>query len=306
MLLEAMLVQSGVMSNFFFALDLETIGVKEALWFIVAPALLAILTMIAGQGKLIFLLPVFWLICSSQTFLAIKMARIMDWNWLTKRSFSLNQGILWGVSIIVVLIFYSLEFGLLKTYPPLNPLLQGDPITQGVWYTIPVKKSDIFPLGYARLENSAIDDQGHTFFAILGSTLGFVQPCNSPFPNLANAVPMPEMEFPQPIYNYSFDTLCPEWATTLPKFYWRIGLLGVLLISVSFGLVLLRDPLAFFAVALVLLRAWTFWPPSKPGQVEGLIFGMAFVMLLPSHFRARKTSIIIIGALVYGLIAGVG
>jgi hypothetical protein len=302
-LLETILVHRGIMLNFFFALDQEIIGVKEALWFIAAPVLLAILTMIAGQGKLIFLLPVFWFVCSLQTFLTSRLARILEWNWISKRSFSLSQGVLWGISFIFVFVFYSLAFDSLKTYPPLNPLLQGDPTTQGVWYTIPVEKSDLFPLGYARLENSAINDQGYLFFAVLGTNLGLVRQCESPFPNLKNVIPVPGID--QPIYSYSFYTLCPEWATTLPEFYWRLGLLSVLLISVSFGVVLLRDPLAFFATTMFLLKAWTFWPPSiRLGQLEGLIFGMAFVILLPYIFGRAKASTIIIGTLFYGMVAG--
>jgi hypothetical protein len=194
----------------------------------------------------------------------------------------------------------------LSIYPHDNPLLQGDPTTRGIWYTIPTDKSDLYPLGYARLEDSVGgDDLGNPFFAVLGSTMGFMPPCSSPLLNTANAVPGSGMNSIPPHFISSGDILCPEWGGALSQFYWRIGMLGVLLISIVFGVVILRDPVAFFVVALVLLRAWTTWPSTRPGQVESVLFGMPFIMLLPYIIRHSRTSSILAWSLICGIVAGV-
>ena len=317
-LTETILVQSGRVKNIFCALDQEKVELKDVVLIFAGPTILALILAVSGRGYIFFLLPVLWLTCGLQAFLASGIAVLWERIWLPgKRSLSLRS-LLWFVSAILVLWIYYMALisintytqdypGLLplSIYPHENPLLQGDPTIRGIWYTIPTEKSNLYPLGYARLEDSAGDDPGHPFFAVLGSLMGFIQPCNSPFPDMAKAVPGSGTNTVPPRFNYTFDTLCPEWAATLPQFYWRIGLLGVLLISIVFGVVILRDPVGFFVLAVVMLIAWGTWPASRPGQVEFLLFGMPCIMLLPYIIRHGRTSMTLGWSLFCGLVAGV-
>jgi hypothetical protein len=307
-LLQVIFIQQGKLKNFFFSFDKHSLGLKDGLWLVGMPLMIVLVIRTIGQMDFIFLVPILFLVCGFQTCLANFFYTALKYVWYLRKPFLLcTSTLLWGVIVAIVLGFYYLALvtnSPIVSYQRHNPLLEYDSAAKGMWYVIPVKNSKLFPLGYARFEDSVSDDLGHYFFAVFGSRLGLVRACAPPFLNLEQAVPASVTTMFQPVFNYTFDALCPEWAQTLPQFYWRIGLVGVLLTAFVFGFFILRDPFVFFLMALIALTAWIGWPASRPGQVEVLIFSIPFIAMIPYVVRHGKLSALLALCFVCGILSG--
>jgi len=299
---------SGI-DNFFTRLDLNISTWKDGMWFIVAPLILSVTASVIAGLKLTSTIIIFLLACSLHTYvtyvinLGIQYARRQ--KLFFKQLFT-SIGLVWVISAFIVSSFYYATIKKsLVAYPVNNPIMQSQSLNRGIWYTVPVEKSELFLHGYARFEDSALgDDLGHLFFSVLGSQLGFIAVCDPSHLDISKAIYKSEDKRYQPLFAYSFDVLCPAWANTLPQFYWFIGLMGILFTAILVGVIIFKDPGIFFLTATILLFSWSGWPASRPGQVEMLIFGLPFVAFIPYIAGRGRTSTILVWSFICGVVAG--
>ena len=303
-----LLVRKHCLMNVFTALDQGKLRLVDTLLPFLGPLAISGALAMAGRGLFVFILPTVWMICILQTCTSAVVA-----HWLA--SLRLCAGVRlggrawkWLVSIGLAGLLYSLAFFSLDTKKPIHPLLSGDPAVKGVWFTIPVQKSGLFPAGYARLEDSVFDDLGRIFIAGLGQTLGLVEACEIPGPDITRSVPSPDPgALVQPKFNYAVDSMCPNWIATLPGFFWRIGLLGMFLLALIVGIGGFRDPIDFGILSLVLLVGWTTWPAparERMGNVAVLIAGMPLIALIFPLFRRNRYSYLVMWGLLSGAMFG--
>ncbi len=303
--IEWLLIKGSLISNLFIALDIGHARLVDTLPLVIYPLIISSLLSLTGQGMFVFFLPIFWLICLVHSCLTALISYLIE--YFRHFQFTANHK-LWLIGIFSVLLVYSLAFFSQKTYPPSYPLFEGGNATQGTWFTIPVEKSELFPFGYARLEDSISDDLGKPFFAALGQTLGLVANCKLPGPDTSVSLPSPEPNRTiQPKYTYAVDSMCTKWTDTLPVFFWRIGITGIILLSFVFGCFIAKDPFDFVFISLLLLFGWYTWPISdnvRVGDVAAIISGMPFIGLILPLFRRKKYSYLISWGLFSGFIFG--
>lgn len=297
--------------NFIAALDRDIINWKDGLWFLGAPLILGLVVSTLVGLPLISCVLISLIACTLHTYLVhithLSLRLIVTNRDQYRRLFTLG-GLFWLISIVLVAgLYLAVIKKTLVTYPVNNPVMRNPAPSTGIWYTVPVEKSELFLEGYARFEDSVGgggDDLGHLFFAVLGSRLGLIAPCDPPYINKDKAIYKPEDPRFQMLFAYTLDILCPAWAATLSQFYWFIGLVGLLFTSIIIGVIVLRDPGMFFLTSTVLLFAWLGWPPSRPGHVDMLVFGLPFVCLIPYLCSRGRTSSVLIWSFICGIVAG--
>jgi hypothetical protein len=291
--------------DIFTALDNGDIRLRDTLWLIAGPICITLILALVTRLPLVNLLPVMVLACLLHSGLTAAASSTLN-AWRNNPLFPPDRKTTaWAVSLLVVTIAYTLAYFSHKTYPAVNPLLEGSPVTRGIWFTVPVAKSETYPLGQARLEDSIVDDLGRPFFAALGQSLGLVQRCAIPGPDLINYVQISPDPNVQPKFRTNVDTLCPEWIQTLPGYFWRIGLLGLFFLSLVIGRVVIRHPVDFALVALLLLFGWFIWPAServRVGNVPVLIMGMPWIGLIFPVIRRNSSALAVLWGIGAGLI----
>jgi hypothetical protein len=307
-LIEWLLIRRRHTKNVFIALDQGNLQLRDTILLALGPLIISAVLALTGNGQLIFLLPALWVICILHTCVSALAVYFLDYFKNRDRFTLTARNKAWLAGIFFVLFIYGLGFLSLQIYKPIHPLLRGDPVTRGIWFTIPVEKSSLFPFGYARLEDGVFDDLGHPFIASLAQTLGLIPPCDNPGPDTARSVPTPDPgTLVQPRFAYSVNTLCPKWTKTLPGFYWRVGLAGIFLLSLIIGIFIFNNPADLAMISLVMLVAWETWPASareRMGNVAVLVAGMAFVMLILPLMRRSRYSILVAWGLLSGLLFG--
>jgi hypothetical protein len=215
--------------------------------------------------------------------------------------------VIWIIDILFVGLIYSFAFlSHSNFFPESYPLFEGSEVTKGIWFTIPIEKTELFPFGYARFEDSLIDDLGKVFMSTLGQTLGMMDKCDYPGPDTTLAYHSTNPKI-QPKYSYTTNSMCAKWIDTIPPLFWRVGIIGLFLLSLTIGVFLLRDPIDFFLISLLFLYEWFNWPASeimRVGNVAVLISGMAFIALIFPLFRRKRYSYIIIWGIISGFLFG--
>ncbi len=295
-------------ANLFIALDRGDLRTVDALIPLVGPVVIAGALSAAGWGLFIFLCPAFWVICILHACMAAIVEHLL---LLLRRRHGLPSGVqgrTWLASIGFAVLIFSVAFFSLDTWQPIQPRLTGDPAVRGIWFTIPVQKSDLFALGYARLEDSVFDDLGRIFVAEVGQSVGLVEACEVPGPDVSRAVvaPVPGVAT-QPKFNYAVDAMCPNWIATLPGFFWQIGLVGILLLVLVIGIYGFRDPIDLGILSVILLFGWATWPAparERMGNVAVLVAGMPLIALIFPLFRRRHYSFLVMWGLLSGVLFG--
>jgi len=304
---DALLVRRRITANIFTALDAGDLRLNDTLWLAAGPVCIAGLMALVTRLPLVYLLPVMVLTCILHT--GLVAAALAGLNWLRERPLIPpdRKTTAWAVCLLVVTIAYTLAFFSMKTYPAVNPLLEGAPVTKGIWFTVPVAKSETYPMGQARLEDSIVDDLGRPFFAALGQSLGLVERCAIPGPDIINYAQISPDPNVQPKFRTNVDTLCPEWIQTLPGYFWRVGLLGLFFLSLVIGRVVIRHPVDFALIALLLLFGWFIWPAServRVGNVPVLLMGMPWIGLIFPVMRCGRTAPVLLWGIFAGLVFG--
>jgi len=301
--IDALLIIRRVTVNLFEALDGSPVHLRDVAWPAVGPAVISLALAIVTRLPFDRLLPVMLILCLLQT--AFTSATVSAWN--AGRTITGCWNIGWIASLVIVTAAYTLAFFSLKTYSAVNPLLEGPRESRGIWYTVPVAKSETYPFGLARLEDGIIDDLGRPFMAALGQSLGLVERCAIPGSDIRSFAQISPDPNVQPKFRTNVDTLCPEWIQTLPGYFWRIGLISLFLLSLVTGAVVVRHPVDFAALSLLMLFGWFVWPPServRMGNVPMLIIGMPWLALLFSVIRRGRSAPVVLWGLFAGLIFG--
>lgn len=302
-LIDSILNYHGVTLNLFDALDSGPIRLQDAFWPAAGPlfatlALTAVTRLPFGR-----LLPVMLALCLLHS--ALTAAVISAWN--ARHILTNRRNIAWVVSLVIVTAAYGLAFFSLKTYPAVNPILEAAGPARGIWFTVPVAPSETYPHGLARLEDGIIDDLGRPFMASLGQSLGLVRQCAVPGPDLCSYAQISPDSNVQPKFRTNVDVLCPEWVQTLPGFFWRVGLIGLFLLALVFGAFVIRHPVDFAIVSLLMLFGWFVWPAServRVGNVPMLIAGMPWLALLLPVIRRGRSAPVMLWGLTAGLVFG--
>ncbi|BCY19447.1 hypothetical protein hrd7_32960 (plasmid) [Leptolinea sp. HRD-7] len=299
---DALLVTRRATVNVFDAVDFGPVRLRDALWPVAGP--LAVTLGAAAVTRLPFLrlLPVMLLLCLLHTALAASLTA-------PRPVATSGRTAAWVASAAVVTAVYAAAFFSLNTFPAVNPLLQVTGAARGLWFTVPVAPSETYPLGFARLEDGIIDDLGRPFMAALGQSLGMVKPCAIPGPDLRSYAQISPNPNVQPKFRTNVDTLCPEWIETLPGFFWRVGLLGLFVLSLALGAFVTRHPVDFAVTALLMLFGWFVWPPServRVGNVPMLLAGMPWLALLLPALRRGRSAPVVLWGLAAGLVFGLG
>jgi hypothetical protein len=305
---EWFLIKNNYITNIFMALDQGNPRFRDTLLIIIEPVIISVLLTFLSQGMVVFYLPILWIICIVHTCVTA-FANYLIVFIRNARNFQLGaNNKTWAFFIIFTVVIYSVAFFSQKTYDPINPLFEGVAATRGIWFTIPVEKSELFPFGYARLEDSISDDLGKPFFAALGQTVGLVKNCKYPGPDTSVTLPSPDRNKAiQPKYNNAVYSMCENWIETLPGFFWRIGLVGIFLLSLVFGIAVAKDPVDFGLISILMLFGWFKWPISdsiRVGDVVVLIAGTAFIGIILPLMRRNKYSYLVFWGLFTGLIFG--
>lgn len=306
-LVEWVLIKNNFISNLFIALDKRIIYFKEIMFVLFTAILLSVAIAVIKQWMLLFVFPGILLFCLIHSCNTSIMFSIFEY---LHRAQSINidkNKLVWIITILSVFLIYSIAFFIPKTYPPSNPLFEGSYVTNGIWFTIPVNKSELFPYGYARLEDSIFDDLGKPFITALGQNLGLVEKCKFPGPDIRTFTRISSDPMVQPKYNYTVNSLCEQWNESLPSLFWRIGLIGILLLSFFIGIVIIRNPIDLLVISLLLFSAWYVWPVSdivREGNVAVLISGIAFLGLIFPLLRKNQYSYIMIWGLLSGFLFG--
>ncbi|NMB56245.1 MAG: hypothetical protein GYA15_16260 [Leptolinea sp.] len=302
-IIDVLLITRGITIYFFHAIDADSVRPRDTLWPAAGP-----LTATFGVGVLADLpfdrvLPVMLLLCLLHTALTAAAVTAIT----APRPINNRRRTAWTVSTALVTAAYAAAFFSLPAYPAANPLLEQAGPSRGVWFTVPVAKSETYPLGYARLEDGIIDDLGRPFMAALGQSLGLLPRCAVSGPDLhsfAQISPDPNV---QPKFRTNVDTLCPEWIQALPGYFWRVGLIGLFLLSLVFGAFVTHHPIDFAVIALLMLFGWFVWPPServRVGNVPMLLAGMPWLALLLPVIRRGRSSPVVLWGLSAGLVFG--
>ncbi len=300
---DALLAARGVTLNLFHAIDSGPVRLRDALWPLAGP--LAVTFGAAAVTHLPFLrlLPVMLLLCLLHAALTAAAISAVA----ATRPIANRRTAAWIASAAVVTAAYAAAFFSLNTFAAVNPLLQVTGAARGLWFTVPVAASETYPYGLARLEDGIIDDLGRPFMAALGQSLGLMKPCAVPGPDLRSYAQISPNPNVQPKFRTNVDTLCPEWIEIIPGFFWRVGLLGVFLLSLVFGAFVTRHPVDFAVTALLMLFGWFVWPPServRVGNVPMLILGMPWLALLFPVIRRGRSAPVVLWGLFAGLTFG--
>jgi hypothetical protein len=305
-LVQWLLCRAGLIQNIFTALDDGTAQPRDALMpLLAAPAIAGALSVLS-LGGIVFVFPVVLAICLLQS---CTVAILYGSRASLRRLPSLHAGQRrWLFTSLVVVSLYGMVFLREGVYRPSHPLSGADAAVQGAWFTVPVPPSSLFPLGYARLEDSIPDDIGRVFVVGLGQSLGLVEACEIQPPDLANAIqsPAPDPRI-QPKFRFASRWMCADWNASLPGFFWRIGLLGLLLLAFVLGAYLFQDPLDFAVMAILLLVTWVTWPQPelrRAGNAAVLLAAMPLIVLIFPLVRRGRYSLLIPWGLVAGVLFG--
>jgi hypothetical protein len=302
--IEWLLIKGSLVANLFMGLDHGNVRIIDCLLLLLFPLILSTLFSLLGQGMFLFFLPVLLLICLFHSCMTVVASYFLEYI----QNFQINAGHkMWFMLLVAVFLIYMAAFFSLKTYPPSYPLFEGGNNTKGTWFTIPVNKSDLFPYGYGRLEDSLFDDLGKPFMAALGQTFGLVEKCKFPGPDTSVVLASPDKNLSiQPRYLYAVDSMCIQWINSISGFYLRIGVLGLFLLALVIG-VIVKDPIDFGILSVIFLFAWFTWPVSdiyRTGNVSALISGMAFIGLILPLLRRNRGSFLIIWGITSGFVFG--
>ncbi len=300
---DAILAVLGITLNLFHAIDSGPVCPRDVLWPVAGPLTVTLgVSLITGLpfGRLF---PVMLLLCLLHTALTAAVVTAVT----TPRIFNNNRRTAWTVSAGLVTAAYAAAFFSQPLYPAANPLLEPAGASRGLWFTVPVAVSETYPLGYARLEDGIIDDLGRPFMAVLGQSLGLLPRYAVTGPDLRSYAQISPNPNVQPKFRTNVDTLCPEWINALPAYFWRVGLLGLFLLSLVFGAFVTRHPVDFAVTALLLLFGWFVWPPServRVGNVPMLLAGMPWLALLLPALRRGRSSPVVLWGLAAGMVFG--
>ena len=304
-LLQRLLVRKGLVADLFFGLDGENARAADGLPLLIAPVAIAGALSAVFDKPFVFVLPVLWVLCVLQGCISAMAARWLVLPEMGQRIYFPKPSRPWLGSIFFAVLIYAVAFFASGAGKPVQAASLSGPVVLGTWFTIPVQKSDLFPMGYGRLEDSVFDDFGRVFVAGVGQSLGLVEPCRVAGPDLSQSaqarIPSPLV---QPRFNYAVEAMCAEWVATLPDFFWKIGLLGVFLLALVVGIGGFGDPAIFAVLSLVLLLGWVSWPApgiKRVGNVAVLVAGMPLIALVFPVFRRRQYSLL----MAWGLLSGV-
>jgi hypothetical protein len=307
LLIEWVLIKKKCIPKDFTDFGKEGKNSYHILFVLISNLIISAILSIIQRWMIIFIFPIFLLLCIIHPCITSIASTILD-NLENVRRFNDNKkNVVWIISIFFASLIYFIAFLSPNNFFTASyPLLEGGEATKGIWFTIPVEKSELFPLGYARFEDSLIDDLGKVFLATLGQTLGLVEKCDFPGPDKSLAY-ISTNPMVQPKYSYTTNSMCVRWTDSLPSFFWRIGIIGLFLLSLTIGIFIVKDPIDFFLISILFLFEWFIWPASditRVGNVAVLISGMAFIGLIFPLFRRNKFYLIIIWGLLSGFLFG--
>lgn len=292
---EALLIATGKVRNFFELVDNNQSCGREIIFLMGMPLILAVLLKTDSQRNhgidipFGFILGGLWFVCAFHTYVNYT---VFKWLGLLKPSnqcfksinFSSNKmgpTLLWAIAIVIVI------GAAVILHPPVDPYGPPQSIYQtayatlqsptfksstenylkiGVWYAGTVPKSAEYPQGLGRI--STYSEMGHGFLHAMA-------------------------------INCNFD---------VKKLYWNILILGCILVALNIG-VACRSLLGFVVMGISLVVGSTTFlytlVPARLGMVEMLVLGMAFVISLPLIIRYWKYSDIIWWSLVVGMVSGI-
>lgn len=307
--LEWMLTQRHLIQSIFFALNKETARIWDALFILIFPTLLAFFLSLLWHDSFKYLLPVMWIVC---VLYACLYGVIIEMQSYFQKCSKENKPVIskyWTISLVIILSIYGFAFSSLGFYPPSNPLFEGNEITKGLWFTVKVNKSEVFPYGYARLEDGIFDDIGKPVIAAVGQMFGMVQKCRIPGPDVSYVMRSPDPRSPiQPRYMYSIHSMCIEWQNTLPTFFWRIGLIGLLFLSLVLGIFVFKSPMDFALISLILFGGWCILPESldiRMGDIAVLVAGMGFLLIVIPLLRKNDHAWLVLWGITSGVLFGI-
>jgi hypothetical protein len=183
--IEHILTRAGKIQNFFERVNENQSCGREAAFVIGLPLVLAIVMGLWSEVPLRFLLVELWLVCAFETYLNRVIITLLDRVSTLRRRNIRREGIgqimLWSISAVIL--FGGAQYWHRSVSAPLED--PGDKFSavlvetysnKGIWFAWPEKeKSDLYPLGFSRMERHISNDLGWGFISIVTWKYGISQ-----------------------------------------------------------------------------------------------------------------------------------